>query len=545
MRWFQHLSIRVKILVIPVLASLGFAGYLAYSYAVLSDNSARFFYIRDISFPVIEQIDHGLVRLERIKEVLNAAVASDESDLLADADRMAEETRQLLQYLQQLVPDQQSDVQVLLEGFQSYYQQARALSLAMLDGSADFATIQPRIERMGVALVNVQQGMKNFRQRSHDHFLQTIEQASRSATESVQMGVAAGLGLLLVLMLVAFSVASQVSRNLCRVIESLRDIASGEGDLSQRLQQPNDREMGQLSQNFNSFVDKIDHLIGSLKGSSAQLIPISHALSESNQDGLQHIEQQQRFSADVVSSMDNMAQSTDEVFHEIGEICQAVESGNQAVSCGQREINITADSILELSEEMNEAIKTINQLKSDSDTVGEIIDVINAIAEQTNLLALNAAIEAARAGEAGRGFAVVADEVRELANKTRFSTQRVEEMIDHIQASTNAVVTVMERGRTNVQNSVNQVQGAQVQLGQLCDVIERINTVLGRVSSATEVQQQRISTVKSLSSNMAQISSETAAIASASVDTGNQLLQVGQQMDRLVGVFRVSAEHQK
>lgn len=542
MRWLQHLSIRVKILVIPVLASLGFAGYLAYSYAVLSDNSARFFYIRDTSFPVIEKIDHGLVRLERIKEVLNAAVASDESDLLADADRMADETRQFLLHLQQLVPEQQADVQRLLEAFQSYYQQAHDLSVAMLDGSADFSTIQPRIEQMGQALASVQQGMRAFRERSHNNFLQTIEQASRSATESVQLGIAAGLGLLLVLMLVAFSVASQVSRNLCRVIESLRDIASGEGDLSQRLQQPNDREMGQLSQNFNNFVDKIDHLIGSLKSSSSQLIPISQALSESNQDGLNHIEEQQKFSADVVSSMDSMAQSTDEVFREIGDICQAAELGNQAVKQGQQEINITADSVLELSEEMNEAIKTINQLKADSDTVGEIIDVINAIAEQTNLLALNAAIEAARAGEAGRGFAVVADEVRELANKTRLSTQRVEEMIDHIQASTNAVVRVMERGQSNVQNSVSQVQGAQQQLTQLCGVIEQINTVLGRVSAATEVQQQRISTVKALSGNMAQISSETAAIASASVETGGQLLQVGQQMDRLVGVFRVSAE---
>jgi len=118
-------------------------------------------------------------------------------------------------------------------------------------------------------------------------------------------------------------------------------------------------------------------------------------------------------------------------------------------------------------------------------------------------------------------------------------------MIDHIQASTNAVVSVMERGQNNVQKSVSQVQGAQQQLGQLCDVIEQINTVLGRVSAATEVQQQRIATVKTLSGNMEQTSSETAAIASASVETGNQLLQVGQQMDQLVGVFRVSAEHQR
>lgn len=545
MKLLQHLSIRFKILVIPVLASLGFAGYLAYSYAVLSENSDRFFYIRDISFPVIEQIDHGLVRLERIKETLNAAVASDEADLVGDADLMADETRQLLMTLQQLVPDQRDDIAQLSSDFQSYYAQARRLSISMLDGSADFSTIQTQIEQMGAALAGVQQGMRAFRQRSHSHFLETIEDASHSATESVKLGIISGVALLTVLMIVAFSVAQQVSRNLCRVVESLRNIASGEGDLSQRLQEPNDLEMRQLSHNFNQFVDKIDHLIGSLKGSSAQLIPISRDLADSNKDGMHHIEQQQTFSAEVVDSMDSMAASTDEVFHEIHEICDAVRSGNQAVERGQHEIDTTANSILGLSREMDGVITAITQLKDDSDTVGEIIDVINAIAEQTNLLALNAAIEAARAGEAGRGFAVVADEVRELANKTRASTQMVEEMIERIQASTRAVVDAMEQGRSNVERSVDQVKGAQDELGQLCQVIEQINRVLARVSSATEVQQQRIDAVKNLSGKMAKIGDETAAIASASVETGNRLVEVGQQMDSLVGVFRVSAQHHR
>jgi len=541
MKVLQQLSIRSRILLIPLLASLGFAGYFTYSYVVLTDHSARFFYIRDISFPVIEQIDHGLVRLERIRETLNAAVAGDEAELIDDADRMAEETRQLLQTLQQLVPAQRSVVATLSSDFQRYYQQARALSLAMLDGSADFSVIQPQIEQMGAALVDIQSGMKGFRQQSHQQFLDTIDEASRSAHESLQFGIAAGSSLLLCLLLVAFSVARQVSRNLQRVVESLHNIASGEGDLSQRLPASDDREMRLLSQNFNLFVDKIDRLIGSLKQSSARLIPVSGELARNNQQGLQHIEQQQRFSSDVIASMDSMATSTEDVIGEIGTVCTVVTAGNEAVSRGRQAIDATASSILELSEEMHQAIAAIGQLKEDSDTVGEIIDVINAIAEQTNLLALNAAIEAARAGDAGRGFAVVADEVRGLANKTRASTQMVEEMIDRIQASTQAVVRVMEQGQANVDQSVGQVKGAQQELNQLCEVISRINEVLGRVSAATEVQQQRIDTVRMLAGQMADISDETAAIASASARSGNEMVEVGQQMDGLVGVFIVSA----
>ncbi|MCV6590807.1 MAG: methyl-accepting chemotaxis protein [Marinobacterium sp.] len=544
MSLLQYLSIQARVLLIPVLASLGFAAYLAYSYAVLSDNSERFFYIRDVSFPIIEQTDHGLVRLERIRETLNAAVASDELELVDEADAMADETRQLLQVLLQLAPDQQPQIQQLQQLFQAYYQQARSLSVAMLDGSADFATIQPRIEQMSQALEDIMQGMKAFRSQSHDRFLSTIEDANQQASESVQMGVITGAVLMLVLMVLAFTMARQVSCNLRRVIESLHSIANGEGDLSQRLKPPGDREMAQLSHNFNSFVEKIDKLVGALKGASGQMIPISRELASSNEDGLQHIDQQQAFSQNVVSAMDQMAQSTHEVLHEIDEICEAVKAGNRVVGKGQKEIDITASAILGLSCEMDQTITAITQLKDDSSTVGEIIDVINAIAEQTNLLALNAAIEAARAGEAGRGFAVVADEVRELANRTRASTQMVEEMIERIQASTRVVVEAMEDGRSNVDSSVCQVKEAQRHLVQLCDVMDQINHVLGRVSDATGVQQQRIEDVRKLSDNMAQVSDETAAIVSASVSTGNQLVEVGQKMDGLVGVFRVSDRYQ-
>ena len=348
---------------------------------------------------------------------------------------------------------------------------------------------------------------------------------------------------MLLLMLLAFTLARQISRNLRQVIESLHSIASGEGDLSQRLQPPNDREMALLSQNFNSFVDKIDQLIGRLKTASGHMIPISQELANRNQDGLRNIDQQQQFSQDVVASMDQMTTSTDEVLREVDEIFSAVQSGNKVAEEGHQGINATANVILGLSSEMDQTITAITQLKDDSNTVGEIIDVINGIAEQTNLLALNAAIEAARAGEAGRGFAVVADEVRELATRTRSSTQRVEEMIERIQASTGVVVTAMDKGRDSVDNSVDKVKEAQRHLVEVCDVMEQINTVLDRVSSATGVQQQRIEDVRSLSGSMAQVSDETAAIVSASVATGNQLAEVGQEMDNLVGVFQVSEQY--
>ena len=302
--------------------------------------------------------------------------------------------------------------------------------------------------------------------------------------------------------------------------------------------------MALLSQNFNSFVDKIDQLIGKLKKSSGQMIPISQELASSNQNGLSNIDQQQHFSQDVVTSMDQMATSAEEVLREVEEIFNAVQSGNEVAENGHQKINSTANGIIGLSAEMDQTIKAITQLEDDSNTVGEIIDVINGIAEQTNLLALNAAIEAARAGEAGRGFAVVADEVRELATRTRSSTQRVEEMIVRIQASTRLVVTAMDKGRGSVDDSVDKVKEAQHHLVEVCDVMEQINTVLDRVSSATGVQQQRIEDVLSLSNNMAQVSDKTAAIVSASITTGNQLVDVGQEMDNLVSVFQVSERYQ-
>jgi methyl-accepting chemotaxis protein len=274
------------------------------------------------------------------------------------------------------------------------------------------------------------------------------------------------------------------------IAESLKVLAAGGGDLTKRMDTSGNDEISDLSSSLNQFLDDLDNTFSDIIKSAMRLVPMSDDLSTVNKQMALSASDQNSQITTVKNRLQVAHQSTENVNEASDLIYQESHNGENAVREGVRVFDLTYAQINELGNIIDDASRSIDSLKLESDNIANVIDVINGIAEQTNLLALNAAIEAARAGEQGRGFAVVADEVRALASRTRESTLQVSTMVNAIQTRTGAVVTTMALGKSSTEACSEKVQEAQEKLSLINNAMFQINQRVGGISSSVTSQKE-------------------------------------------------------
>lgn len=280
-----------------------------------------------------------------------------------------------------------------------------------------------------------------------------------------------------------------------KIISAVNDLSDGEGDLTHRIKIETKDEVGMLSSRIDKFVANLDQTFSDLIKSAMRLVPMAEELSEGNIAITKAANQQNQQIATVRERLYMAQKSTDKVSAESAIILDESHSGADTVQEGIRVFDMTYNQIQDLGNIIGDASNSIDSLKSESDKIVSVIDVINSIAEQTNLLALNAAIEAARAGEAGRGFAVVADEVRALASRTRESTLEVSDMVNAIQSRTDTVVDTMALGLSSTQECNIQVNEAKSKLSSIHNAMNLINKKVESISEAVVDQKENFDRV--------------------------------------------------
>ena len=294
--------------------------------------------------------------------------------------------------------------------------------------------------------------------------------------------------MIVIFMAIGSILAGVVIRPVKVMADSLTNISQGEGDLTQRLDVMTQDESGQMAQAFNNFVSSIDQIIGHTKTSCERISSVAHK-SENLSASLSQTVNQQVDSVDQVSTAFNeMVATANEVASNCSAAAQAAESSEAQVQEGNQLIQQTMSSLQNLETEINSSNDTMLVLAKESDNIVSILDTIKAIAEQTNLLALNAAIEAARAGEQGRGFAVVADEVRTLAGRTAQSTDEIDKMLTQLQLQTNTASSKMQNSVSVAKDSVELASKTYQVFEQILSSVLDIKGMMIQISAAAEEQ---------------------------------------------------------
>ena len=317
-----------------------------------------------------------------------------------------------------------------------------------------------------------------------------ISQNSKALIHEVESGINLQFILLFIGLtlgiIAAWLISAMISKNLNAAVEAMRDVAEGEGDLTKRLKVKGNDEIAQLSTAFNTFSAKVADLVSEVAEVSTQLSTASSEMNELAGKTQQAMVLQ-------LEKVDNVSASMTEISRQVDDISQSTEKAaeisrqtDEESAEGKRIVNESIHIVTKLKQDFEGATTTVKVVEDDAESIGSVLDVIQGIAEQTNLLALNAAIEAARAGEQGRGFAVVADEVRTLASRTQDSTLEIKTIIDRLQSGSSKAVQVMMNGTEQVQSSVDSTDMVGASLEKISLSVAKINAMNSQIAAATE-----------------------------------------------------------
>ncbi len=338
---------------------------------------------------------------------------------------------------------------------------------------------------------------------------------------------------------VALVITRMIVGPLDLAVKAMADIAHGEGDLTRRLEEQGNDEISELARGFNLFAAKMHEMVSKLTEITGHLAQASQRLTVVTEETQLGVERQSKQTDQVATAVNEMSATGGEVAKNAQSAADAAKDADNAANSGRKVVGETIDSIDALAGEVDKAANVIDNLAKDSEQIGGVLDVIRGIAEQTNLLALNAAIEAARAGEQGRGFAVVADEVRTLASRTQQSTAEIQEMIERLQSGAKDAVKVMDVSRDKANTTVEQAAKAGSSLEKINTAVETINERNTQIASAAQQQSQVAEEVNQNVVEISEVTDLTAAGAQQTASASNELNDLADQLKILVNQFKI------
>jgi methyl-accepting chemotaxis protein len=348
------------------------------------------------------------------------------------------------------------------------------------------------------------------------------------------------LGAFLLTLFLAFGCLRSILKPLEQMLNMVTDVAQGEGDLTRRLDVSSKDELADINRMFNLFIEKLHGSITQIAGTSQQVAATStqlHATAEQIATGTEEVAAQ---SVTVATAGEEMTATSGEISQNCQFAAEGSQQANLAAVNGVEAVNEIIAVMRSIAEKVRSSAGTVEGLGARSDQIGEIVGTIEDIADQTNLLALNAAIEAARAGEQGRGFAVVADEVRALADRTTKATREISEMIKAIQQETRSAVAAMEEGVVEVSKGTEKAAHSGDALQEILDKINAVTSQIHQVATAAEEQ---TATTSEISNNMHKITEVVQTSSQGAAETAaaaSDLAQQSDQLQRLVSQFKLA-----
>ena len=537
----KNLSLTLKFLLLPAIALLGLLLFVGYTSLQLANNDVRLVTLETNSFPTLEKADAVIFQYSRLPGLLNSAVAAGELETLAEARKVLADIANMQQELQRLVTqaDRRQELDAWRSAIQRYADNALPASEQLIKGSASFEDLAPSLGRMASDLGEAQTLGDAFRAHAYEDFQETLAQTRTDNATTTRVGFALSAILVLLISIASVLVIRGTMANVRGVITSLQAIARGDGDLTRRVNVDSNDEIGEMIQLFNSFIDKLQGTIRQIIEAASPLAGMSQELYRLTQDSKENSRSQQGHTDSISRDILTMTNSIQEVAHRSQQASEEAGAASQQADQARKNIGSLSSSISDLGSSVMSAVSAMQQLEEETQQVGSVLTVIRSIAEQTNLLALNAAIEAARAGEQGRGFAVVADEVRNLASKTAASTAEIQNIILRLQNSANGVLSVMTANGEKAQASIERsVQATQI-LEAIAGAVGHINQLNAGIAQFTQEQIGLSSSIQQDTQVLQQDAQATAQGAEATARLGEQLVSTGDHLRAATAQFRV------
>ncbi|MAC98635.1 chemotaxis protein [Pseudomonas abyssi] len=364
-----------------------------------------------------------------------------------------------------------------------------------------------------------------------------VEAAADVSASHARLATVLIIGAVVCILMIVFF-PGMITTPLRELLQRIRDIADGEGDLTQRVAVHSNDELGELSRAVNAFLEQLQTLIRQVAESTLQVASAAEEMS-AIANGQEKLVNEQYMAVDQVSTAaTEMSAAIHEVADNAHSTADAAREADRQGHAASDVVSATMNDLRRLAADVEEAAGVINNLEQDTDKIGGVLSVIQGIAEQTNLLALNAAIEAARAGEQGRGFAVVADEVRALAARTQDSTRDIQQMIQKLQSGTGQAVAVMQRGAELAGQSVEKAGATETSLNETSASVMRINDMAAQIAAACEEQSQTTEDIARNISGIRDLSNQAAQSSQESRDASNALARLASTLQAQVGRFK-------
>ncbi|SFC33064.1 methyl-accepting chemotaxis protein [Marinospirillum celere] len=518
----DHLKISQKFAILIVITLLAFMTSQGFSLITERSNSKTLQHLNYQLYPAVELTTRNQSLLQLIEFQINSAVTTGDDQALNDAQGNYEKTLAAMKKLPQLSSDFVNESQTAEKALKDWYSSARSIAEEFMSGNVNFAEISEQATTNAKRLEKLHQQLKQMNLTTEDRFTSAIQSTIDQSRRANQIAALIAFIAIFTLASLSLITSRSITGNLARVSSLLKDMNSGQGDLTTRIQYQGKDEIRPLVNNFNQFIDKLHQTFGRIATDIQGLSQVSTRLTSSSTDNFHRIQEQSTAIASTHNAIQELMQSVHEVARFAADASNQAQDADQAASEGKQVLNNNIATINSLAEEVGNTSEAVNRFGDLANNVGHLLKTIQDVAEQTNLLALNAAIEAARAGDHGRGFAVVADEVRVLAVRTSEAADEIYKIIKELGQASQTAIEAMQISVQKAEQGVEATTSSATTLEHIISNVGNINGINEQIAAATHEQSSTFESilqhVQHIHSNAEQVTEETSRLDQVSQD---------------------------
>lgn len=530
------LKISQKLMLLVCITVLAFAITQSYSLLVERANAARLKNVEQHLYPTLELTTVNLGSLLLMEQQFNSAVTTADDQALVAAEQHYKNIRDNFSKMSSLseeLKNQNSDIEKQLV---LWHDTATSIAKSFIGGTVDMSKVGADAAANADRLSSLKKSLEHMKEQTKKSFVDsigdTIDESQSAGVIARFIAVFAVIGLIVFSLIISRSITASINK----ISISLHEMASGAGDLTVRINYSGKDEIRELVDNFNKFVGKLHSSFADVAHDVGGLGQVATRLTSASGKNLQQNNAQSQAIDNMKAAIEELMRSVNEVAHYASNASIQTGGARDAAAQGKATLATNVATISTLADEVRSAANIVNRFESFSTDVGQLLNTIQNVAEQTNLLALNAAIEAARAGEHGRGFAVVADEVRGLAVRTRQATEEIHTVIGELRQVSASAVTAMQGSVERANSGVEATNASGEVLASILNNVEAISHINEQIASATSEQSH---TFNDVMQHVTTIHRNTQTV----TESTSELDSVSHDIEKIVlGLRRISAQ---